>query len=362
VVFTGDIFRLQSRGGVTRYFAEVVPRLPRTTIVVLGFHMSADAGILGNHASPAYRMPSRGVWRRLAAPLNGVFESAAFQRWPRAILHPTYYRDPDSLPSGHPLVVTLHDMAHERFPQLFPARRRWWSRRDAALQKSALCARADRVLCNSEATRADAVSLLGLRPEITRVVHHAGRDWTRVASRPIDGVERRFLLWVGERGGYKNFAPSAHAWASCPEARDTGLLCIGGGPLMRSEQESLAGDGALGRVRQIDADDGQLRWAYEHAAGLIYTALWEGFGLPILEAFALGCPVIGSDRPATREVGGDAVHYAEPTETDSLREAIRSCLEEGRDGPRAPAGRAVAARFSWEACAAGVEAVYRELD
>jgi glycosyltransferase involved in cell wall biosynthesis len=362
VVFTGDIFRLQVRGGITRYFAEVVPRLQRSRVVVLGFHVSAECDALGDRARPAYRIPRQGVWRRVVAPLNHAFESAAFRRWPDAILHPTYYRSPASLPSGHPLVVTVHDMAHERFPQWFPERRRWWSRRDAATHKAALCARADRVLCNSEATRADAVSMLGLRPGITRVVHHAGRDWTLVPPRPIAGLDRPFLLWVGERGGYKNFELSARAWASCPEACDTGLLCVGGGPLTQSEREALSGSGALGRVRQLDADDGELRWAYEHAAALLYTALWEGFGLPILEALSLGCPVIASDRPAAREVGGDAPHYAEPGDLDSLRSAVRRCLAEGRDGPRASAGRALASRFTWDACAAGVEAVYRELD
>jgi glycosyltransferase involved in cell wall biosynthesis len=72
--------------------------------------------------------------------------------------------------------------------------------------------------------------------------------------------------------------------------------------------------------------------------------------------------VIASDRPAAREVGGDAPHYAEPGDLDSLRSAVRRCLAEGRDGPRAAAGRALASRFTWDACAAGVEAVYRELD
>src|SRR5262249_8171670 len=272
----------------------------RAALAVAGFHVSAEVGMLGERARPAYRIPRSGALRRLLAPLNGALEAAAFRRSPLAILHPTYYPDPHSLPSRHPLVVTAQDRAHERFPEWFPTRRRWWSRRDAAHYKAALCARADRVLCNSETTRSDAVSLLGLRPERTRVVHHAGRDWARVPSHPIPGLERRFLLWVGERGGYKNFERTARAWASCPDALDTLLLCIGGGRLGRSEQERLAGDGVLSRVRQLDADDGRLRWAYEHAAGLLYTALWEGFGLPILEALALGCPVIGSDRPATR--------------------------------------------------------------
>jgi len=362
VVFTGDILRFQTHGGITRYFAEIVPRLPRLVSVSGGLHCSAEAAGFGPRLQVAARIPSSPAARRLAAPLNVAIDRAALWNARNAIIHPTYYRDPRSLPRGRPVVVTVHDMAHERHPEMLPHRRRWWSAGDPARHKAALCARADRVLCNSHATRADVIHFLGTPESKLRVVHHAGRDWERIVARPIAGVGGRFLLWVGPRHGYKNFWGTAAAWSVWGRAADTAFVLIGGGPLGRGERERLAGLGVLERIVQRDASDGELRWAYEHATGLLYTGLWEGFGLPVLEALALGCPVVASDVPALREVGGEAVRYADPRDQDSMSEAIARCLEEDRSPAAAEARQARAAVFSWDACAEGVEAVYRELD
>jgi glycosyltransferase involved in cell wall biosynthesis len=362
VLVTGDIFRLQPRGGITRYFVEVVPRLPRETFVLAGLHVSAELDALHGRLRDALRVPHAGVVRRVAAPINAALEGAELARTPHAIVHPSYYRDPRTLPRDRPIVVTVHDMAHERLSALFPARRRWWSRRDPVVHKAALCVRADRVVCNSHATRADVLELLGLPAAKVRAVPHAGRDWSAVAPAPIAGIDRPWLLWVGERGGYKNFAATAAAWARTPECADTLLLAIGGGPLTDAEREALAALGVADRVRQRDATDGELRWAYEGAEALLYTTLWEGFGLPVLEALALGCPVLTSDRPALREVGGDAPCYVDPESPDALRAGIAAVRRTGRDAARRATGLAQAARFSWDACAAGLETVYRELD
>jgi glycosyltransferase involved in cell wall biosynthesis len=360
VVYTGDIFRQQARGGITRYFAEVVPRLERPAEVVMGLHRSQELDALGPCARHALRIPAFPGGARLAAPCNALLDRATLGGRRDIILHPTYYRDPRGLPRSEPLVLTVHDMIHERFPAL--VRRRWWSRRDPAEHKAALCARADRILCNSQATRRDVVELLGIPHEKTRVVPHAGRDWTVIHAVPVADLDRPFFVWVGERHTYKNFARTLEAWAACREAAGTMLLCIGGGPFRPDEAARLAALGMTARVRQIGCPDSQLRWAYEKSVGVLYTSLWEGFGLPVLEAFGLGCPVVASDLAALPEVGGEEAIYVDPESTESICEGVRRCLAHGRTAPRVAARQAQAARFSWDACAAGAEAVYRELD
>jgi len=359
-LYTGDIFRLQDRGGITRYFTQVIPRLARPAEVVVGLHQSAELAALGPRARHALRIPAFPGGARLAAPWNALLDRAALGGRRGVVLHPTYYRDPRGLPRSEPLVLTVYDMTHERFPAI--ARRRWWGRRDPAVHKAALCARADRIVCISQATRRDLVELLGVPEGKTRVVLPAGRDWARVASVPIADLARPFLLWIGERHSYKNFRRTLEAWAACGEAAGTTLLCVGGGPFRADEAARLAALGVAARVRQMGCPDSQLRWAYEHAAGLLYTSLWEGFGLPVLEAFALGCPVVASSLSALPEAAGEEAIYVEPESAGSLCEGIRRCLAEGRTEVRAAARRAQAARFSWDACAAGLEAVYRELD
>ena len=359
-LYTGDIFRLQDRGGISRYFAEVIPRLKRPAEVVAGLHQSEELAALGPRARYALRLPAFPGSARLAAPWNTLLDRAVLGGRRGVILHPTYYRDPRGLPRSEPLVLTVYDMTHERFPAI--ARRRWWGSRDPAVHKAALCARADRILCISQATRRDVVELLGVPREKTRVVLLAGRDWALVPSVAVAGLDRPFLLWIGERHSYKNFLRTLEAWAACREAAGTLLLCIGGGRFRTDEVARLAAIGVAGRVRQTNCPDSQLRWAYEHAAGLLYTSLWEGFGLPVLEAFGLGCPVVASNLSALPEVGGEEAIYVEPESTESIRGGIRRCLAEGRTAPRVAARQAQAARFSWDVCAAGLEAGYGELD
>lgn len=359
-LYTGDIFRMQGRGGITRYFAEVIPRLKRPAEVVAGLHRSAELSALGPCARHALRIPAFPGSARLTAPWNALLDRAVLGGHRGVILHPTYYRDPRGLPRSEPLVLTVYDMTHERFPAI--AQRHWWGRRDPAFHKAALCARADRIVCISQATQRDVVELLGVPREKTRVVLLAGRDWTPIPSVALKGLDHPFLLWIGERHSYKNFLRTLEAWVACREATGTTLLCIGGGPFRPDEVARLEALGVTARVRQTGCPNSELRWAYEHAAGLLYTSLWEGFGLPVLEAFGLGCPVVTSNLSALPEVGGEEAIYVEPESLESLREGIRRCLAEERTEARLAARQAQAARFSWDACAAGLEAVYRELD
>jgi len=352
VVVTGDAFRAQRHGGVSRFVTEVVARLARPVHVTGGLLRARDTAALGDRLAPRLALPGLPGAARLAAPWHARLDAAAIRRAPDAIVHPSYYRDPASLPAGHPLVVTLYDFVHERFPG--------HARLGAERWKAALCARADRVLAISDATCRDAAERLALPASRLRVTPPGGRDWSGVAPRPLAGVTPPFLLWVGPRYAYKNFTGALRAVAGCTAARGHALLCVGGGPLTGDERHAAAAAG-VALVRR-DADDAGLRWAYEHAAGLVYPSLWEGFGLPVLEALSLGTPVLASDRASLPEAGGAAAFYADPDDAAALAAALGELLAHGRAPDRVAAGRAHAARFTWDRCAALHEAAYAELD
>jgi glycosyltransferase involved in cell wall biosynthesis len=352
VLFTGDIFRLQPRGGITRYFDELIPRLQRPSRVVAGLHQSR-AIPAGRFQSAVY-MPAFRLSPRPRALINGWVDRARVRRASGEILHPTYYRDPSHLPSL-PVVLTVYDMAHERFPELF--RRRWWSSEDPARWKKAIADRADRIVCISESTRRDLVEFLGVAEGKTRVIHCGATDWSGIEAEEVPGLAREapFFLWVGERHTYKNFAATLQAWGRSSAAGTTSLLCVGGGPLRASER-------LANRVRQVTLRDAQLKWAYQHAAGLLYTSRCEGFGLPLVEAMSLGCPVVASNASSMPEVAGDEAVYVDPGDPESIRAGVERCLAAGRDASLEARLRARAARFSWDRCAEAHEALYRELD
>lgn len=360
VIYTGDIFRLQPRGGITRYFREVIMRLPRPAEVGAGFHQSlALSGIGVPVRASAVLRQVRGMTRPRAL-LNAAWDRAFLARRPDAIIHPTYYRDPRSLPAGRPVVATVYDMAHERFPNLF--RRRPWNTPDPARWKRALADRADRIVCISEATRRDLLAYLGVPEAKLRVIHAGAPDWSGIEPRPVAGVREPFFLWVGERHTYKNFAKTLDAWAGSRVASGTQLLCIGAGPFTPEERREIAARGAGARVHWTACPDAQLRWAYERSVGLLYTSLCEGFGLPVLEAMSTGCPVVASRAAALPEVAGGDIIEVDPGDRGSIEAGIERCLADGRDPGRAETLRTRAASFSWERCARAHESIYRELD
>jgi glycosyltransferase involved in cell wall biosynthesis len=359
VLFTGDIFRLQPRGGITRYFSELILRLRRPARVVAGLHQSPVIREGRLPAEAARYMPGFRLSPRPRALVNEWVDAWRIGRGPDGILHPTYYRDPARLPA-RPLVLTVYDMAHERFPEIF--RRRWWNAEDPARWKKAILERADRVVCISESTRRDLIEFLSVDERKTRVIHCGSTDWSAVGAEEVPGLGPPFFLWVGERHTYKNFAATLFAWGTSGAAGSTSILCVGGGPLRPAEREQAAKLGVLERVRQMTLRDSELRWAYEHALGLLYTSRCEGFGLPLVEAMSLGCPVVASGTSSMPEVAGDVAIYVDPEDAESIRDGIEDCLATGRDEPTRARLRAQAALFSWERCAEAHEALYRELD
>jgi len=360
VLFTGDIFRLQQRGGITRYFSELIPRLERPATIVAGVHQSRSVRSGSLAGAPALYVRGFRLSPRPRAAVNRWIDARRLGRAKNEILHATYYRDPASLPLQAPVVVTVYDMAHERFPSLF--RRAWWRSEDPARWKAALCGRADRILCISESTRRDLRELLGVAEAKTRVIHLGTTDWRGISARPVEGIDPPFFLWVGERHTYKNFDRTLRAWAESRAAASSSLLCVGGPELTRNERETIRSLGVSGRVRRQSLEDASLRWAYEHAAGLLYTSLCEGFGLPLVEAMSLNCPIVAARVSSIPEVAGEVPIYIDPEDPESIRSGIERCLEAGRGLAEERGSRARAALFSWDRCAAAHEAVYEELD
>jgi glycosyltransferase involved in cell wall biosynthesis len=140
------------------------------------------------------------------------------------------------------------------------------------------------------------------------------------------------------------------------------LLCFGGGPETPEEQAVLSGHGCGGRMHHCTGNDELLASCYSHAAALVYPSLYEGFGLPLVEAMHYGCPVIASNAGSLPEVGADAGVYFDPSNTGEIMERMELVLF--GDTLRATMierGRLREKDFGWDACAAKTRAVYASL-
>jgi glycosyltransferase involved in cell wall biosynthesis len=304
--------------------------------------------------------PQRLLWTLWAAPRD-------LARRPVDLFHGVTGFE---LPRGSAarLVTTVHDLIPLRFPRLVPWRHRWAVR---ALLGSAL-RRAARVIAVSAATRAEILSRFRLPAEKVVVVPEAAAphfgppspaEAGRVRARY--GLETPYVLFVGLLEPKKNLATLLDAIARLRATggfRDTRLVLAGEAGWGTAALDAAAlRRGLDGVVRLLGAvPDADLPALYAGARAFVFPSLWEGFGLPVLEAMAAGAPVVASTRGALPEIAGDAALLVEPAPAP-LAEAIGRVLDDGALRERLrEAGLARARAYSWERTATETLAVYRD--
>jgi glycosyltransferase involved in cell wall biosynthesis len=187
---------------------------------------------------------------------------------------------------------------------------------------------------------------------------------TRFEPSPGRVIDGPYVLFVGIRPAYKNFDLLLKAFASLPEIRSSHqLVLFGGQPLRDVEVELIRSLGLSDRVKWLGSgDDAMLANLYTHAAVYAYPSLYEGFGMPLLEAFTYRCPVVASSASSLPEVGGDAALYFDPTSVDDLAEKISRILsDESLRQKLIAAGIERLNLFSWDRCARETADFYRRL-
>lgn len=362
ILLDHQCFLVQPYGGFTRYYVSLMRELRKLSgmqcDVIAPAHVNEylQSGDARNPLTFRMRQPRRGLRFRpaLVAPL---FRLGA--RWLRPdVIHETHYiLQGGQLPRGVPVMATCHDMIVERHADGSAENARAIRLKRDALQ------RADGIICISESTRAD---LLDIYPALERkvsVVHH-GVDAVEPMSLPTVQLPRTFLLYVGVRAGYKNFGNVLRAiGAMGPRYAELHLVCFGGGPLREAERSLMAESGIAGeRVHQLGGDDQLLAALYRRALALIYPSLQEGFGMPLTEAMAQGCPVLCGHVSCCPEICADAAEYFDPGSVESMRVAISRLVDDGdRRATLQRLGHARAAAFSWQACAQRTASAYRRI-
>lgn len=364
IAFDQQVFLLQEFGGISRYvcsLGEALSCIPEVTPRIFaplhfnGHLQQAPRSLVRGRRAP--RIPKT---FRFVSGLSRHLADRAIAHFRPDIVHETYFSREFVGPRDSCRVITVYDMIAERYPAEFPGTDFTETKRESVV-------RADHVLCISESTRRDLVELFAIPVERTSVVYLGYDRMTADAERasgPVAPGGMPYLLYVGSRGGYKNFDSLLRAYAASRWLQDScRIVCFGGGALASAERELI---GALGikqsGVVQLGGGDEVLADLYRHAAAFVYPSRYEGFGIPPLEAMSLDCPVLCSDTSSIPEVVGDAGEYFKPDDVDSLRVAIESMLQSPtRQDELIAKGRARCAAFSWERCARETLDIYRRL-
>lgn len=364
VAYDYQIFTSQKFGGISRYFFELANRLAtskhdnvscliNSPLYINKYlrHSNKELKIIGVNV-PA--IPRTG---RICREINRLVSPLVFRRWKPDIVHETYYSSKRIVPAGSKVVIAVYDMIHELYPEFFSVRDRTREYKKIAVD------RADHVICISENTRNDLIRLLDVAPEKTTVVH-LGFTLTQAEQAAPPSQYRPYILYVGARSGYKNFERLLEAYAAHPALRDNyDLIAFGGGGFNLQEVEMIRRSHVpLIQVRQMSGDDGLLAALYCQATVFVYPSLYEGFGIPPLEAMSFNCPVACSNTSSIPEVVGNAAIQFDPFDTVSISNALVSVISDSALRAKLiDLGRARAAMFSWEQCAMQTLDVYRTL-
>ncbi|MEA3335998.1 MAG: glycosyltransferase family 1 protein [Chloroflexota bacterium] len=285
------------------------------------------------------------------------------------LLHVTYNAPPIT---PCPTVVTVHDIAFERYPQFF-------SPRDQAILRTLVppsIRRAARVITVSQHAKREIMDRYGIPAEKIAVTYEAAADHFKpvVDRSALDAVRERygtgpspFVLALGNLQPRKNMARLVEAFsavAHLPQFDQVKLVVAGKAQWRESDIfEAVEGRGLTDRVIFPGyVDDNDVPALYSAASLFVFPTLYEGFGLPPLEAMACGTPVVCSNAASLPEVVGDAAVQVDPTDTDALAKAMADVLgDPNQANELRERGLERAARFSWDRCAAETLAVYREV-
>lgn len=333
-------------GGSERYVRELcgalgrvgahayVAIVPRNAADVAGSLPTVVADGVPVERGPARRLRTLAGLRYRPGALRDALADADIVHYPVTVSVPT---------TSRPTVVTLHDLQHLDQPASFSRANRLFRSRhydDAAR-------RANQVIVISGWVRERAIELLGLDPARVHVAHH-GVDELWFEGEPKASREP-FLLYPARRWPHKNhdrlFEAFARVRAQRPELR---LILTGGGHDWQALPEAVESRGHV--------DDVVLRELYRRASALIFPSLYEGFGLPVLEAMAAGCPVAASTAGAISEISGGSAVLFDPTDIDAIASAIDEALRLPPE--RVSAARRHAAGFTWTATARAHDRIY----
>ena len=363
VAYDHQIFCRQAYGGISRYFARLAEHIPTQNVdakLFAPWHINrylADQPKNSIHGRFVPTYP-RGL-KALAKAYNTLEVNRQLHSWAPDIVHETFYSWQPSF-HRHTRVTTVYDMISELFPESFKNPEKMTHKKLKALD------RADHIICISENTRLDLLNLFPIAEDKVSVVY-LGCD-----AQPVSGhqsfdvlpTDAPYIMYVGLRGGYKNFEALLKAVAASPQLKkDFHILCFGGGYFTLEEQKKIASLGFhVGQVIQTSGSDQWLQHCLRHASTFVFPSLYEGFGIPPLEAMASDCPVVCSNVSSMPEVVGDAAEFFDPTSAEDLTRAIERVVYNPEVAAKLVLlGRQRLCQFTWDKCAQQTHQVYASL-
>lgn len=379
VLFDYQAFDMQTHGGVSRCFTELMTHFPKDVKAKLSVVETENEHLLQIGYPKIGQLYDEFIINR-EFPLKGRlfdiyynklkhyhygwdenrnYSIELLKRGNYDVFHPTFFDDYflDYI-QGKPFVVTIHDMIPELFPQYF--------KRDnkQIIGKKKLVPFASAIIVVSERTKKDVVEILGVPEEKVHVVYHGiSNDLVPNAESTLFPFE--YILYVGDRFGYKNFTRFVEEVSKfIKKHKDVKVVCTGR-PFSPEETDLLKACGVFENfIQHFVKDNHEFYNIYHNAITFVYPSLYEGFGIPILEAYQAQTPVMLNDASCFREIAGDAGVFFKMDENTSdfvdVLEGVYSMKSSERE-ELINKQNARLSQFSWNKSAKQLADIYKSI-
>lgn len=322
VLYDYQAFSMQRFGGVSNSFIQLIKYLPEEVkyeislresdnvhIVESGITKVIPAKCVEDNFISTTKFKGRGFlyrqWYKLFPSTTSIgrnkqYSIEALIKGDYNVFHPTFFDD-YFLPylNGKPFVLTVHDM----IPELF------FKKPDIQIKtKPRLCKKAAQIIAVSEKTKSDLIDILKVPEKKVTVIYHGVPENVNILdTSPI--VEGKYILYVGQRGLYKCFNQMLTQLGPVLNRHPELKIVCTGLPFTKKEMALMAHLGVKDRMVQLNPSDKELMNLYAHALCFIYPSIYEGFGIPILEAYKYQCPVLLNYKSCFPEIAQDAAIY-----------------------------------------------------
>jgi len=342
ILYDHEIFNLQNRGGVSRYFIELFKRIPKEQWDTSVFFSNNDYLIesqLIRHHEILKDKKIKGK-ARLLNELNKTYSIYKILKDDYDIFHQTHFGN-YSLPflKKRKMVTTFHDMNLVRFDYS-----------GLRTQKKSLD-RADKIITVSHNTKKEMLEAWDIPEEKIQVIYHgvdAPMNKEDLGQRLIN---KPYLLYVGLRETHKNFKNFASAFSLLKKDYPHLKLVCTSTPFSKSELSFLSELKILDDTIYVNASDRDLANLYSYAELFVYPSFHEGFGMPVLEAMSYGCPLIVSNTSCLPEIARDAAFYFNPYDVDNMANEISKLIENrSLRISKLNRGYELCKEFTWEKC------------
>ena len=362
IFYDYQIFYNQRFGGPSRYFVELYKKITK-----LNEDVKIFSPVNINHHLKDLNIPKiqKGIFLKNKFKISFVFNSVNkfltkhfLNKYNPDIIHPTYYDISFLKNFSKPKVLTIYDLIHEKYHHLY-------NLKSDALPKKEAIKYSDYYICISKNTQRDLIKYYNIKEEQTSVIHLAPfTEINHSINESKNYIDKPYLLFVGNRHKYKNVKFMMKAITlNAGIMKNYNIIFFGGGKFTQQEREFFKElNFSENQIFLVNGTDKLLIKLYQNASAFIYPSLYEGFGLPILEAMNNNCPVISSNTSSMKEVGGNAVEYFSPLDTESLLQAFKNVLySEPRRKELISLGKERIKIFSWDKCAKATLEVYNNL-